>query len=320
MNLTRQISPPQLGHASGNFSPTDEHVDRVWMPKKSRPAEPSHQSAAYKLRDSHQVSRRERPVTCVPQQFQPSSGRMPGSHGGRGLAPACLPPPFRWLAPQRLHNENSTVPDARLRESLVLTSPDGREQLWLRRNADGKGGEILEVDGRLLPGVSGPPLHAHYQLSEETTVTSGQLGVLLDDVEFVMQPGETSVFPPGSKHRWWNAGNGPTEFSGRAVPAGDLDQYLQGVFALVNANPTGPPSFFHMAHLLWRHRHTHAVLSPPIVIQRLLLPLVISLGWLLGKYRGDSWPARPASCPGAPRVSHHEPTDDTSEQGISQPA
>ena len=40
MNLTRQISPSQLGHASGNFSPTDEHVDHVWMPKKSRPAEP----------------------------------------------------------------------------------------------------------------------------------------------------------------------------------------------------------------------------------------------------------------------------------------
>jgi len=192
---------------------------------------------------------------------------------------------------------------------LVLTSPDGKEQLWLRRVADGNGGEILEVDGRLLPGVNGPPLHAHYQLSEETTVTSGQLGVLLDGEELVVQPGETSVFPPGSKHRWWNAGEGPVEFSGRAIPAGDLDQYLQGVFALVNANPGGPPSFFHMAHLLWRHRHTHAVMTPPLIIQRLLLPLVISLGWLLGKYRCSDWPASPASCPGAPRVDRRSPAE-----------
>ena len=191
---------------------------------------------------------------------------------------------------------------------LVLTSPDGKEQLWLRRVADGNGGEILEVDGRLLPGVNGPPLHAHYQLSEETTVTSGQLGVLLNGEELVVQPGETSIFPPGSKHRWWNAGQEPVEFSGRAVPAGDLDQYLQGVFALVNANPGGPPSFFHMAHLLWRHRHTHAVMTPPLIIQRLLLPLVIGLGWLLGKYSGTDWPASPASCPGAPLVDRRPPT------------
>ncbi len=186
--------------------------------------------------------------------------------------------------------------------NLVLTSPDGREKLWLRRVPDGQGGEILEVDGCLLPGVNGPPLHAHYQLSEETTVRTGCLGVLLDGEEVIVHRGETAVFPPGSKHRWWNAGEEPVEFSGRAIPAGDLDRYLQGVFALVNANPNGPPSFFHMAHLLWRHRETHVVFSPPLFVQRALLPLVIGVGWLLGKYRGTAWPASPTTCPGAPQV------------------
>jgi quercetin dioxygenase-like cupin family protein len=97
------------------------------------------------------------------------------------------------------------MPPSTTPADLVLTSPDGKEQLWLRRVDDGNGGEILEVDGRLLPGVNGPPLHAHYQLSEETTVTSGQLGVLLDGEELVVPPGETSVFPPGSKPRGWIA-------------------------------------------------------------------------------------------------------------------
>jgi hypothetical protein len=63
---------------------------------------------------------------------------------------------------------------------LVLVSPDGRENLRLRRVPSEDGSEVLEVDGRLLPGVAGPPLHVHYQLSEETTVTAGKLGVLLD--------------------------------------------------------------------------------------------------------------------------------------------
>ena len=205
-------------------------------------------------------------------------------------------------------------------DDLVLTSPDGREQLWLRRVADDQGGEILEVYGRLLPGVSGPPLHAHFQLSEETTVTSGRLGVLLDGEEIVVQPGETSIFPPGSRHCWWNAGDEPVEFSGRAVPAGDLDRYLQGVFAIVNANPGGPPSLFFMAHLLWRHRHTHAVLAPPPLVQRLLLPLVIALGWVLGKYRGTAWPASPASCPGAPLVAGSVSAAGEAHDALSGPA
>ena len=186
---------------------------------------------------------------------------------------------------------------------LVLVSPDGREHLTLRRVPGEQGSEVLEVDGRLLPGVAGPPLHMHYKLSEETTVTAGTLGVLLDGKAFTCTPGQTTVFPPGSRHRWWNAGDQPVEFRGRAVPAGDLDQYLQGVFALVNASPSGKPSFFHMAHLLWRHRSTHALVVPPVSVQRVLLPLVVGLGWLLGKYRGSDWPASPETCRGAPSLA-----------------
>lgn len=183
---------------------------------------------------------------------------------------------------------------------LVLASKDGRERLRLRRVRDARGDEVLEISGALDPGVTGPPLHVHYRLSEETTVLAGRLGVLLDGRELVIAAGETSVFPPGSRHRWWNAGDSTIEFTGRASPAGDLDRYLQGVFALVNASPTATPSLFHMAHLLWRHRHTHAVMMPPRLIQWIALPVIVLLGTLLGKYRGDDWPASPATCPGAP--------------------
>ena len=185
---------------------------------------------------------------------------------------------------------------------LILNSPDGREQLRLRRVGDGAGGEILEIQGRLLPGVISPPLHIHHLLREETAVTAGRLGVVLDAREYSLVPGETIVFPSGSKHTWWNAGEAPTEFSGRAIPAGDLDRYLQGVFALVNASPTGEPSFFHMAHLLWRHRRTHSLTKPPMFMQRSLLPVVVFVGWILGKYWGGDWPAHPLTCTGAPLI------------------
>lgn len=186
--------------------------------------------------------------------------------------------------------------------NLMLMSKDGREQLWLRRVREPGGEEVLEIRGVLKPGVTGPPLHIHYGISEETAVHQGMLGVLLSGKEFVVKAGEITVFPPGSAHRWWNAGRGSVEFSGRAVPAGDLDRYLQGVFDLVNASPSGKPALFHMAHLLWRHRHTHALVVPPVAVQWIILPLVVLLGTVLGKYRGKVWPGSPDRCYGAPVV------------------
>ncbi|MEO1992961.1 MAG: cupin domain-containing protein [Pirellulales bacterium] len=185
---------------------------------------------------------------------------------------------------------------------LILESPDKRERLLLSRIRGPHHQDILNIHGTLAPGVQGPPLHTHFQLSEETTVLRGTLGVLLNGKQLIISPGETCVFPPGSKHTWWNAGEDVIEFSGHAVPAGDLDKYLQGVFALVNSSPTGKPSLFYMAHLLRRHQKTHALIHPPRFLQRIALPIIVFVGWLLGRYHGDTWPACPTSCPGAPMI------------------
>jgi hypothetical protein len=34
-----------------------------------------------------------------------------------------------------------------------------------------------------------------------------------------------------------------------------------------------------------------------------IFPLILFVGRILGKYRGDNWPGSPASCPGAPEQS-----------------
>jgi hypothetical protein len=49
-----------------------------------------------------------------------------------------------------------------------------------------------------------------------------------------------------------------------------------------------------MAHLAWRHRRTQAVLFAPLWLQRVLLPVVVLLGRILGRYRGTDWPGCPA--------------------------
>src|SRR6516164_5511774 len=76
----------------------------------------------------------------------------------------------------------------------------------------------------------------------------------------------------------------------------------QAVFAVLNASSSGRPSIFHFAHVLWRHRDTQLLSVPPRAIQRIVLPVLLFIGRILGKYRGSSWPGSPESCHGAPLV------------------
>jgi hypothetical protein len=170
----------------------------------------------------------------------------------------------------------------------------------MRRVRDADGQTILAIDGSLPPGTSGPPPHVHLHQREEGSVKAGSLGARIGEESIRVAVGGTAVFPAGTVHAWWNAGDNLLELSGRAIPAIDLDRYLQALFAVLNASPSGRPSIFYIAHVLWRHRHTQMILLPPRIIQQIFFPFILLFGRVLGKYRGDSWPGSPASCTGAP--------------------
>ena len=176
------------------------------------------------------------------------------------------------------------------------------EILRMRRVRDAEGQIVLALDGSLPPRASGPPVHAHFHQREEGVVKAGSLGAQVGDKKIIVPAGGTAVFHAGVVHSWWNAGDELLEFSGRAIPAGDLDRYLQAVFAVLDASPAGRPSIFYIAHVLWRHRHTQLIASPPRAVQRIVFPLILLVGRILGKYRGSSWPGSPESCTGAPVV------------------
>ena len=177
------------------------------------------------------------------------------------------------------------------------------EILRLSRVRDAHGQIVLNLDGSLPPRASGPPLHVHFHQSEEGTVKAGTLGAQVGKLRIVVPTGGSAIFAAGVTHKWWNAGEDLLEFSGRAVPAVDLDRYLQAVFAVIDASPKGRPSIFYLAHVLWRHRDTQLIAAPPRPIQRIVFRLIVFIGRILGKYRGSSWPDSPQSCTGAPLVN-----------------
>jgi mannose-6-phosphate isomerase-like protein (cupin superfamily) len=185
---------------------------------------------------------------------------------------------------------------------LELNNRRTGEILRMRRTRDAAGQPVLLLEGSLPPRAEGPPLHVHFLEDESGTVVSGTLGAELAGRTLTFTAGSVVELPKGVPHRWWNAGDTLLQFNGQIAPVVDLDRYLQAIFAVLSANPAKRPSLFYLAHVAWRHRRTQQLALPPPAIQRVLFPIVIALGHLLGKYRGEAWPGSPASCPGAPIV------------------
>jgi mannose-6-phosphate isomerase-like protein (cupin superfamily) len=161
---------------------------------------------------------------------------------------------------------------------LSLENRHNGEILRMRRVHDAQGQIILILDGSMPPRTSGPPLHVHLHEHEEIIVSAGTLGAQIGTEKIVVPAGGAAVMPAGVFHRWWNAGDDLLELSGKAVPAADVDRFLQGLFAVLNASSNGRPSIFHMAHVLWRHRETQLLSVPPPAIQRIVFNFLAGFG------------------------------------------
>jgi mannose-6-phosphate isomerase-like protein (cupin superfamily) len=181
-------------------------------------------------------------------------------------------------------------------QTLRLHNRHTGEWLHLTRGVD-DGVEVLWLEGGVPPHGDGPPMHVHVDQDESGEVVSGRLSATVAGKTLTLGPGERAVFPRGVPHRWWNAGDEPVAFRGRATPAGDLDQFLEGMFAIVNASPNGRPSLFHVAHLSLRHPGQRVSPAPPWV-DRLVLRAIVGIGRMIGAYPASGWPGAPSARPG----------------------
>jgi mannose-6-phosphate isomerase-like protein (cupin superfamily) len=186
-------------------------------------------------------------------------------------------------------------------DARVLHNRHTGERLELRRM--GRHGQIwLELKGTLPPRREGPPLHVHYEETEEGQVIAGTLSAVVDGRRIRVGAGEMARFPVGSVHRWWNDEDDALVFEGFVKPVVDLDVYLQAVFEVVNSGSAERPPLFYLAHIAWRHRRTQGIRLAPPWIQAILLPAIVLVGKALGRYRGTNWPGCPDRCTEAPLI------------------
>lgn len=176
-------------------------------------------------------------------------------------------------------------------QALQLHNRHTGERLQITRGIE-NGREVLYLEGSLPPHSDGPPMHVHVDQDESGEVISGQLSAILGGKSITLNAGERAFFPRGVRHRWWNAGDEPLVFNGMVNPAGDFDQYLEGVFAILNASASGRPGLFHIAHLSLRYPNQR--LSPaPAWVDRIVFRIIVAIGTVVGAYPASGWPGAP---------------------------
>ena len=149
---------------------------------------------------------------------------------------------------------------------------------------EGPEGVRAWADGVAQPG-SGPPMHVHYLQEEAAKVVRGRLGyqVLGGEPQFA-GPGDLVVWPAGTAHKWWNAGEDELHMTGWCSPPDNVEFYLGTLFTSTRENGGKRPGLFDAAFLMTRYRSEFAVVELPALVRHVVIPLVYGLGRVLGKY------------------------------------
>lgn len=160
----------------------------------------------------------------------------------------------------------------------------GGEWLTVSGRIQEPDGERIVGEARVAPG-SGPPMHVHYLQEEAFTVVQGRLGYQVAGGEpMFAAEGETVVFPAGQAHRFWNAGESDLRCSSWLKPAGNTEFFLGALFASQKANGGRRPALLDVAYLAQRYRTEYSMVEVPMIVQRLVFPVLIAVGKVLGRY------------------------------------
>jgi Cupin domain len=141
----------------------------------------------------------------------------------------------------------------------------------------------VDAEGVARPGA-GPPMHVHYLQDEAVRVVSGKLGYqVLGGEPQIAGPGELVVWPAGTPHKWWNAGNDELRSTGWCKPPDNIEFFLGTLFASTKENG-GQPGLFDAAFLLTRYRTEFGMIDMSAFARHVVMPIVYMVGTVLGKY------------------------------------
>ena len=166
-----------------------------------------------------------------------------------------------------------------------LENPVTGEVLIFHRTAEQTGGESVLVEVIVRPHGFVAAAHVHPFQTERFEVLEGRLGLRVDGKELEAGPGQIAVVPPGTPHRFWNAGEEDARFQCEVSPALQFESLIETMFTLAaegKTNRKGMPNPFQLAVIARAHFDTVRLPFPPAFMQRAALGLGAPFGRLLG--------------------------------------
>jgi quercetin dioxygenase-like cupin family protein len=158
-----------------------------------------------------------------------------------------------------------------------IDNPVSGERIVFQQTAASTGGRLLAFELFLSPRGHVPASHVHPLQEERFTVVAGRLRFRKGLRSIVAGPGETVAVPPGTVHRFANAGDGMARVQVEVRPALRMEKLLETSADLAREGrtlPNGMPLPLDLALFLREfHRELRVPLVPTSLVQAALAPL-----------------------------------------------
>src|SRR5262249_19690553 len=147
------------------------------------------------------------------------------------------------------------------------------------------GGEVVRWETIVQPHGFVAAAHVHPAQTERFDILEGTLGFRLGSQKIRATPGQSIVVPPGTAHRFWNAGESTATFLCAVRPALQFESLIEAMFPLAaegKTNRHGLPGPLRLAVIAAAHFDTVRLPFPPVALQRAALAVGAPVGRALG--------------------------------------
>ena len=178
----------------------------------------------------------------------------------------------------------------------VLDNPISGERITFRKTAADTDGDVLVIDLELSPEGHVPGSHLHPIQEERFEVVKGIMKFQRGLKTITARAGDTVVVPPGTVHRFENAGDAPAHVRVEIQPALRMEELFETAVALAvegRTTASGMPQPLDLALFMREFEaEVRVPFAPAVVVRALTAPLA----WLArrrGLHSRYSTPAAP---------------------------
>jgi quercetin dioxygenase-like cupin family protein len=186
--------------------------------------------------------------------------------------------------------------DTMIRSGDTLHNPVTGELVRFVEAAADTGGEYVLIEVVVEPDGAVAAAHVHPYQTETFEILEGEITFRSGSETIVAKAGDIVRVDPGTKHKFWNAGETDARFRTEVRPALQFESLIETMFALAadgKTNRKGMPNPLRLAVIANHHFDDVRLPFPPAWVQKVGLALGAPLGRLLG-YSPTYEPAAPS--------------------------